>query len=92
MTPTTSDGAGIAGMLAKDEAYDRDPQGDPPVTVARYRQALRAALAVGMAVIADQPPVWEGREADAYVAGRRDALLEVSRRVALALGVSDVDR
>lgn len=89
MTPTTSGKPAIAGVLARDEAYDRDPVGDPPVSVARYRRALRAALDVPADDAGGVPLAWEGRETAAYAAGRRDAMLEMTRRVALALGLDE---
>lgn len=92
MTPSTSGRTAIAGVLAKDEAYDRDPLGDPPVTVSRYRRALRAAMGVEPPELAAAVQVWEGRECEAYLAGRRDALMDVAGRVALALGVDEETR
>ncbi|MGF7234891.1 MAG: hypothetical protein ACQSGP_08020 [Frankia sp.] len=87
MLPSTSGHAAVADVLAKDEAYDQDPLGDPPVTVAGYRRALRAALTGDPPGSSDPDPAWEGREREAYFAGRRDALTDVVGRVALALGV-----
>ncbi len=91
MLSSTSGHAAVADVLARDEAYDQDPLGDPPVTVPGYRRALRAALRVEPPEFPDPEPGWEGREREAYLAGHRDALTGVAHRVALSLGVGGED-
>ncbi|WP_250292621.1 hypothetical protein [Frankia sp. CiP1_Cm_nod1] len=61
-------------MLDRDEAYDQDPNGEPPISVLRYRRALRAAIDVGPEFVAEQGMPRSGAEAKAYSAGVRDAL------------------
>jgi hypothetical protein len=89
MTPMHDDRTAVADVLDRDEAYDRDPRGDPPLWVAGYRRALRAAMAVMPAPHPGVPEPWAGGGAEAYLAGRRDALDTVARGVARALGVGD---
>ncbi|OAA25189.1 hypothetical protein UG55_10249 [Frankia sp. EI5c] len=43
MTPVSRND--ISELIDRDEAYDTDPCGDPPLLVARYRASLRAVLA-----------------------------------------------
>jgi hypothetical protein len=74
----------IRMILESDESYDEDPQGDPPITVPRYRRALRAALSI-------EPDDWEPPGAgwsddakDGFIAGVRavaDAIVEEVARV-----------
>ncbi|KLL10443.1 MULTISPECIES: hypothetical protein [Protofrankia] len=73
VTPVTRR-AGVRAMLDRDEAYDQDPKGEPPISVPRYRRALRAAIDVGPELVAEQGMPRSGAEAKAYSAGVRDAL------------------
>lgn len=84
MTMTVQALAELIALLDLDEAYDEDPQGDPPLWLARYRAAVRAAILVG-------PHGPRGDKAlspdaiDAYRAGQADALDAVIRAVATQL-------
>jgi hypothetical protein len=85
MTQTSDVRTAVTDALNRDEAYDRDPQGDPPVSVARYRRAVRAALAVPPVSPGEVPVTWVDREARAYLAGHRDALAAVVRDIGAAV-------
>ncbi|SBW28783.1 hypothetical protein [Protofrankia symbiont of Coriaria ruscifolia] len=66
--------AGVRAMLDRDEAYDQDPKGEPPISVPRYRRALRAAIDVVPELVTEQGMPRSAVEAEAYSAGVRDAL------------------
>jgi hypothetical protein len=79
--PTIEALGDLVALLDRDEAYDADPQGGPPIRTASYRAALRAAL-----LVCPHGPVASsgvGPEAsDAYRAGQADALDAVIRAIA----------
>ncbi|MCM3884097.1 hypothetical protein [Frankia sp. R82] len=64
----------VGSLLDRDEEYDEEPIGDPPITVARYRAAIRAVLSTRPSEPAVVAAAWSQREADAYLAGSRAAL------------------
>lgn len=91
MTPKTDDRAAATAALDLDEAYDRNPGGDPPLRVVDYRRALRAAMVATRVTGPDVPEPWAGcGDSGAYQAGHRDALDTMALAVARALGVRDV--
>ncbi|MCK9901405.1 hypothetical protein MXD63_15120 [Frankia sp. Cpl3] len=75
----------IGQLIDRDEAYDEDPCGDPPLLVARYRASLRAVLAARPAQPDTQARAWTGQEHEAYLAGGRATLRTVVGAVAAAL-------
>lgn len=85
-TPRRADEVGA--LLDRDEEYDEDPLGDPPITVARYRAAVRAVLAAQSPDPGLVATAWSQREADAFLAGSRAALRLVIEVVGHALTTS----
>lgn len=61
----------ICELIDRDEAYDEDPHGEPPLLVARYRASLRAVLSAEPAEPGHPERAWSERERDAYRAGGR---------------------
>ncbi|CAO5171928.1 conserved hypothetical protein [Frankia sp. AiPs1] len=74
MPPTPRRADEVGALLDRDEEYDQDPVGDPPITVGRYRAAIRAALATRSPEPGIVAAAWSQREADAFLAGSRAAL------------------
>ncbi|WP_239308261.1 MULTISPECIES: hypothetical protein [unclassified Frankia] len=72
----------VRAMLDRDEAYDQDPHGDPPLSVARYRCAVRAAIDVVPELLTEKGMRRSGGEFEAYSAGVRDALDAVAGAIA----------
>ncbi|MBX6391608.1 MAG: hypothetical protein IRZ08_21905 [Frankia sp.] len=68
-SPSSSARHDIRQLLARDEAYDDAPRGEPPVTVPRYRRALRAVLDAEPAEPGETASAWTEREREAYRAG-----------------------
>ncbi|KPM50491.1 hypothetical protein CcI49_24430 [Frankia sp. CcI49] len=75
----------ISELIDRDEAYDSDPSGDPPLLVARYRAALRAALRARQPAPDGQAQAWTQRERDAYLAGGEAARQAVVSAMATAI-------
>jgi hypothetical protein len=73
-------------ILESDESYDEDPQGDPPITVPRYRRALRAALSIEPDDWEPPGPGWSEDARDGFVAGVRAASEAIAEEVARVLG------
>ncbi|MCK9893090.1 hypothetical protein [Frankia sp. AgB32] len=84
-TPRRADEVGA--LLDRDEAYDEDPIGDPPITVSRYRAALRATLAAQAPEPGVVASAWSQREADAFLAGSRATLRLVVEVIGHALAM-----
>ncbi len=78
--------AGVRAMLDRDEAYDQDPKGEPPISVPRYRRALRAAIDVVPELVTGQGMPRPAVEVEAYSAGVRDALDTVVGAIAQGIG------
>ncbi|WP_391530162.1 hypothetical protein, partial [Candidatus Frankia nodulisporulans] len=74
MHPTARRADEVGALIDRDEEYDEEPVGDPPITVARYRAAIRAALSARPPEPGIVATAWSQREADAYLAGSRAAL------------------
>lgn len=72
--------AEVIALLSCDEAYDADPNGDPPLWTANYRAALRAAV-----IRAPRGPRsvagLTSEQIDAYRAGQADVLLEINQAI-----------
>ncbi len=64
----------IAALLARDTAFDKDPVGDPPITVVRYRAAIGSVLTIHSAEPGLMATSWSQRERDAFAAGSRAML------------------
>ncbi|WP_322750553.1 MULTISPECIES: hypothetical protein [unclassified Frankia] len=80
----------VRATLDHDEAYDQDPQGDPPVSVPRYRRAVRAAIDVVPEVVTEKGMRRSEGDFEAYSAGVRDALDAVADAIARVVeGVGD---
>ncbi|WP_322761212.1 hypothetical protein [Frankia sp. Cr2] len=75
----------VRATLDRDEAYDKDPQGDPPVSVPRYRRAVRAAIDVLPDVVTEKGMRRSDGDFEAYSAGVRDALDAVADAIALVV-------
>jgi hypothetical protein len=82
-TPRRADEVGA--LLDRDEEYDEDPIGDPPITVGRYRASIRAVLATQSPEPGIVAAAWSQREADAYLAGSRATLRLVIEVIGHAL-------
>ncbi|WP_131748797.1 hypothetical protein [Frankia sp. Cppng1_Ct_nod] len=79
--------AAVRAALDRDEAYDQDPKGDPPVSVSRYRRAVRAAIDVVPEAVTEKGMSRSAVEAEAYSAGVLDALDMVTDAIALVVVV-----
>jgi hypothetical protein len=77
MSASASPRHDIRTLLARDEAYDEDPRGEPPVSVARYRRALRAVLDAEPAMPSDVASGWSAGERTAYQVGGQATLRAV---------------
>jgi hypothetical protein len=75
----------VGALLDRDEDYDQDPVGDPPITVGRYRAAIRAVLAAQLPEPGIVATAWSQRETDAFLAGSRATLRLVVEMVGHAL-------
>ncbi|SNQ49929.1 conserved hypothetical protein [Frankia canadensis] len=75
----------VGALLDRDEDYDQDPVGDPPITVSRYRAAIRAMLAAQVPDPGFVATAWSQRETEAFLAGSRATLRLVVEMVGHAL-------
>jgi hypothetical protein len=77
----------VRRLIDRDEAYDEDPTGDPPISVPRYRGSLRAVLAVQAAEPGPLASAWSAGEREAYRAGGLATLRAVIEAIGQALTV-----
>ncbi|WP_018502012.1 hypothetical protein [Parafrankia discariae] len=75
----------IRELIDRDEAYDENPYGEPPLLVARYRASLRAVLATEPAEPGLFERAWSQRERDAYRAGGQTTHRAIVTALATAL-------
>ncbi|MCM3923441.1 hypothetical protein ND748_17460 [Frankia sp. AiPs1] len=85
MPPTPRRADEVGALLDRDEDYDEDPIGDPPITVSRYRASIRAVLDVRMPEPGIVASAWSQRETDAFLAGSRATLRLVVEVIGHAL-------
>ncbi|WP_163553645.1 hypothetical protein [Candidatus Frankia alpina] len=85
MPPTPRRADEVGALLERDEDYDTDPIGDPPITVGRYRASIRAVLAVRTPEPGIVASAWSQRETDAFLAGSRATLRLVVEVIGHAL-------
>lgn len=82
----------IRELIDRDEAYDENPYGEPPLLVARYRASLRAVLATEPAEPGLFERAWSQRERDAYRAGGQATHRMIVGAMAAALTATLTDR
>ncbi|CAJ65024.1 MULTISPECIES: hypothetical protein [Frankia] len=85
MPPTPRRADEVGALLDRDEDYDTDPIGDPPITVSRYRASIRAVLDVRTPEPGIVASAWSQRETDAFLAGSRATLRLVIEVIGHAL-------
>jgi hypothetical protein len=78
----------LRALIDRDEAYDEDPSGDPPISVPRYRNSARAVLAVQAAEPGPLAATWSHGEREAYRAGGQATLRAVIEAMAQGLTVA----
>ncbi|WP_462202671.1 hypothetical protein [Frankia sp. CcWB3] len=64
----------VLALLDRDAAYDDDPEGDPPLTLADYRRALVTVLALDPSPLLIAGRWVTGTEATAFTAGQQAGL------------------
>ncbi|EIV95495.1 hypothetical protein [Frankia sp. QA3] len=92
MPPTPRRADEVGALLDRDEDYDEDPIGDPPITVSRYRASIRAVLGVRTPEPGIVASAWSQRETDAFLAGSRATLRLVIEVIGHALTTPPADR
>ncbi|KDA42233.1 hypothetical protein E0F15_20090 [Frankia sp. B2] len=88
MPPTPRRLDEVRALLDRDEDYDEDPVGDPPITVSRYRASIRAVLAARVPEPGILASAWSQRETDAFLAGSRATLRLVVEIIGHALAAA----
>jgi hypothetical protein len=75
----------IANALERDECYDENPQGDPPITVPRYRRACRLLVMVDFPDEIAPPDDWTPEARDGFTEGAARTIEEIRRQAAAIL-------
>jgi hypothetical protein len=81
----TSDRNLIIMALDSDERYDDDPQGDPPITVPRYRRGCRVLVTTDFLEVLAAPPDWSTDDTSAFETGVSTVVDTMSSQLASIL-------
>jgi hypothetical protein len=75
----------IADALERDESYDENPQGEPPITVPRYRRACRLLVTIDFPDEVVPPDELAPEARDGFTEGVARTIEEIRRQAAAIL-------